>query len=338
MQIVIRKASSFIAMSMLIIIFFIISFFITSTTLVYSEKVRLPDLQHYSIITPLQKPKAISPKLHPVKITSLTNNQHVSIGKDLTISGTFLPNNATGSTDGCKVSIRVNKISPYQSAPTRIAGPGTLDYSKWNFVLTSKYTTIKPGQNRITAKYECGNDPSLTAFSSVNVTGVPVAAASSSMKTSTLASSSRSPSMQTTNSAAQVSNDTNKATLSVIGPQLSAVNQQRHQPPTMANTTAISKFNFTSTSQVPLPSKMTYLGNHGSKTSSDNYAKSTAHDLSTKDSRNHHTHSSEKTKAATKHDSKASHLSKQKNSSDDKSKKATGSKFRFDPFDFPIYH
>jgi hypothetical protein len=55
-----------------------------------------------------------------------------------------------------------------------ISGPN--DYSKWNFVLTSKYTTIKPGQNRITAKYECINNPALSSFSSVNVTEIPAAA------------------------------------------------------------------------------------------------------------------------------------------------------------------
>jgi len=49
-----------------------------------------------------------------------------------------------------------------------------INYSNWIFVLTSKYTTIKSGDNRITAKYECPNNPVSTSFSSVNVTGVPV--------------------------------------------------------------------------------------------------------------------------------------------------------------------
>ena len=48
----------------------------------------------------------------------------------------------------------------------------TGNYSKWNFILTSKYTTIKPGQNKITAKYECANNPDPKSFSSVNVTGL----------------------------------------------------------------------------------------------------------------------------------------------------------------------
>jgi hypothetical protein len=104
-----------------------------------------------------------------VRITSPTRGQQVPVGKDLTISGTSIDN---ATSNDCKVSVRVNKISPYQ--PTTATGTGratSKDYSKWNFVITSKYTTIKPGQNRITAKYECESNPALTAFSSVNVTG-----------------------------------------------------------------------------------------------------------------------------------------------------------------------
>jgi hypothetical protein len=104
-----------------------------------------------------------------VRITLPTRGQQVPLGKDLTISGTSIDN---ATSNDCKVSVRVNKISPYQ--PTTATGTGratSKDYSKWNFVITSKYTAIKPGQNRITAKYECESNPALTAFSSVNVTG-----------------------------------------------------------------------------------------------------------------------------------------------------------------------
>ena len=115
-----------------------------------------------------------------IKITSPTRGQQVPVGKDLTISGTSI-DNTTASTNDCKVSVVVNKVRPYQPATSATAtgsggGGGAAaanDYSKWNYVLTSKYTTIKPGQNRITAKYECGGNAALTSFSSVNVTGVP---------------------------------------------------------------------------------------------------------------------------------------------------------------------
>jgi hypothetical protein len=125
-----------------------------------------------------------SPQKSPsVRITSPNRGQQVPVGKDLTISGTSIDN---ANSDDCKVSVRVNKISPYQQVTA--AGTGgavSKDYSKWKFVLTSKYTTIKPGQNRITAKYECAGNPALTAFSSVNVNGVPAATAATGAPTST---------------------------------------------------------------------------------------------------------------------------------------------------------
>jgi hypothetical protein len=49
---------------------------------------------------------------------------------------------------------------------------GNSDYSKWSFILSSAYTTIKPGQNKITAKFACANNPSVASHYSVNVTGV----------------------------------------------------------------------------------------------------------------------------------------------------------------------
>jgi hypothetical protein len=121
-------------------------------------------------ITPPASPKS-EKDITKIKITSPTRGQQVPVGKDLTISGTSIDN----ATSDCQVSVRVNRVSPYQPATSATgtgSGGAADDYSKWNFVLTSKYTTIKPAQNRITAKYECGNNPALTSFSSVNVTGV----------------------------------------------------------------------------------------------------------------------------------------------------------------------
>ena len=114
-----------------------------------------------------------SPQQHvsKIKITSPTKGQQVPAGKDLTISGTSIGSNATSNNNDCKVSVIVNNVKPYQNATAAGTG-GAADYSKWNFALTSKYTTVKPGDNRITAKYECANNPASKGFSSVNVTGV----------------------------------------------------------------------------------------------------------------------------------------------------------------------
>ncbi len=107
-------------------------------------------------------------KLHMVKIISPTKGQQVPAGQDLTIFGISSNNSKTYD---CKVSVIVNGNKPYRTAhPTGQAGEG--DYSRWNFILTPSYTSIKEGQNKITAKFSCGNDPNLISHNSVNVTGV----------------------------------------------------------------------------------------------------------------------------------------------------------------------
>ncbi|MBV9178722.1 MAG: hypothetical protein JO297_16985, partial [Nitrososphaeraceae archaeon] len=117
-------------------------------------------------------PSSSISKSHTVKITSPAKGQQVPVGKDLVVSG--ITGNATGSstaTSHCQVSVIANSVKPYQPA-TGIGPGGSADYSKWNFVLTSKYTTIKPGPaNKITAKYICSNNPSVPSYYSVNVTG-----------------------------------------------------------------------------------------------------------------------------------------------------------------------
>jgi hypothetical protein len=115
-------------------------------------------------------------KIHAVRITSPVKGEKVPVGQNLLISGISGPTspNATKtptSNSNCHVSIIANGLKPYQN--TTAAGPkGANDFSKWDFTLTSKYTAIKEGANKITAKYSCGNSPSLVSFYSVNVTGV----------------------------------------------------------------------------------------------------------------------------------------------------------------------
>src|ERR671929_1019070 len=110
-------------------------------------------------------------RISKVKITSPTRGQQVPVGKDLTVSGTSIDN----ATAKCEVSVIVNNVKPYQPAISTV-GPGrtggAADYSKWKFDITSKYTTIKPGQNKITSRFECEDNSASKGFSSVNVTGV----------------------------------------------------------------------------------------------------------------------------------------------------------------------
>ncbi len=123
-------------------------------------------------------PSALSltqqPKPHMVKIVSPSKGDEVLVGKDLVISGTSAGNTNVASIN-CQVSVNVNGIKPYQRATA--TGPnGADDYSKWNFTLNPKYTSIKEGQDKITAKYSCANSPS-SFYSSVNVTGVTTVSA-----------------------------------------------------------------------------------------------------------------------------------------------------------------
>lgn len=132
-----------------------------------------PNTQHSaarnnSIAQPQQQqPYQPSQKIHVVKITSPAKGQQIVAGKNLIVSGT----SADNTTSNCSVSVIVNGVKPYHLASGN-GSTGSKDYSKWNFTLTPAYTSIKQGQNKITAKFSCTNDPNLISHSSVNVTGV----------------------------------------------------------------------------------------------------------------------------------------------------------------------
>ena len=113
-----------------------------------------------------------------VKITSPVPGQQVNIDSSLKIRGTSTDTPSTN----CQASVIVNNIKPYQP----VTPAGINDYSTWNFLLNSSYTSIKEGSNnKITAKLVC--PPNLTKWYSVNVTGIPLSSATSN---STLISSS----------------------------------------------------------------------------------------------------------------------------------------------------
>jgi hypothetical protein len=161
------------AITTMVVFFGLFLFIVLANTIVYAQQVSsTPNTQ---LSTPF-------PKLHGVKIISPTKGQQIPVGKDLTISGTSIDN----ATSNCQVSMIANHVRPYQPATAAGTG-GANDYSKWNFVLTSNYTTIKLGpDNRITAKYTCTDNPAMASYSSVNVTGVVAAAAAAPAATTTV--------------------------------------------------------------------------------------------------------------------------------------------------------
>src|SRR5919202_1158932 len=259
-----------------------------------------------------------SPQQHvsKIKITSPTKGQQVPVGKDLPIYGTSIGSNGTSSND-CKVSVIANNVKPYQQANP--GGTTTGNYSKWNFVLTSKYTTIKPGQNKITAKYECVNNPASKSFSTVNVTGVQGTSAPATSATTGAASVDvpklRQVAITTTTTThnpvspstgyvtwatiASLSNINNRPSLlssssspstSTIAPQATALRQQPPQPLIQAiNTTGINdtagqNYTFATISPTLASGKLMYLGYHGdSGGSSRSSGQSTSHSSSSND-------------------------------------------------------
>jgi hypothetical protein len=110
--------------------------------------------------TSSQSPPVSSPLPdNAVTITSPTEGQQVPIGENLVVAGTSI---AT-SDSGCKIHVNLNRARPSQ--PATATGPG-------GATLTSNYTSIQEGQNRIGARISCGSDSTLRQFTGVNVTGV----------------------------------------------------------------------------------------------------------------------------------------------------------------------
>ena len=108
---------------------------------------------------------ATKPKIHGVKIISPTKGEQIPIDTNFQASGTSIDN----VTSECQVGVNINGIKPYQNASA--TGPaGANDYSKWNFVLSPKYTVIKEGPNMITAKISCIDGSTTPSFNSVNFT------------------------------------------------------------------------------------------------------------------------------------------------------------------------
>jgi RTX calcium-binding nonapeptide repeat (4 copies) len=110
-----------------------------------------------------------------VNITSPERGKTISVDSSLTVSGK--------STDdpfdeNCEVSVIVNNVRPYQPSTANGSTGQATDYSRWFFILSHDYTSIKEGVNEITARLSClpstTTGSNLTKWYSVNVTGVIV--------------------------------------------------------------------------------------------------------------------------------------------------------------------
>jgi hypothetical protein len=199
----------------IVVVFSLSIFIVLANTIVYAQQVS-PTPSN----TPTQKPGPSPslmpfPKLHAVKIISPTKGQQIPASKDLTISGTSIDN----ASSNCQVYMIANHVRPYKPATAAGKG-GTNDYSKWNFVLTSNYTTIKPGpDNRITAKYTCTDNPAMVSYYSVNVTGVVAASAAAPAATTTAHELQKQPNMMTTTSNNTATSESNGNTNKIPPPQ-----------------------------------------------------------------------------------------------------------------------
>ncbi|HET6589017.1 MAG TPA: hypothetical protein VFG45_02515 [Candidatus Nitrosocosmicus sp.] len=104
-----------------------------------------------------------------IKITSPDKGDLVPLNsnKSLVINGVSKDN----ATSDCDVTIILNNAKPYQNVqPTGLGGSN--DYSSWKYTLSSNYTSINEGNNKITSKIYCANlgGQSSQAYYSVNVT------------------------------------------------------------------------------------------------------------------------------------------------------------------------
>jgi hypothetical protein len=116
-----------------------------------------------------------SPQSHVpmIKIVSPPRGQQVPTSGILTVSGISSDNPATD----CQVLLLLNDMKPYQkTTPTGKSTPSGEDYSSWKYTISSKYSSIKAGLNKITSKLTC-NTPShpngISKWYSINITGKP---------------------------------------------------------------------------------------------------------------------------------------------------------------------
>jgi hypothetical protein len=241
-----------------------------------------------------------------LKITSPTTDQKVPIGNSLITSGTSSHN----AVSNCQVSVIVNSIKPYQ--PALASGPGGAnDYSKWSFTLSPKYTAIKEGENKITAKLSCPTNPTnLTKWSSVNFVGVANNQQHELLSSSSVASTPTKPTTSTTSTILTVKP---KNVTTPISPNALASSSSVASTPTKPTTSPSlgTTAPVSTPTNTPDSGKLLYLGVNSKSANKDDNAKSAVDHLSKTDADNSF---STTTNIKTQHTS---------NSSDKPSKKIT---------------
>jgi hypothetical protein len=103
-----------------------------------------------------------------VKIINPDKGQTTNVGNSLEISG----ESRYEPSYSCQVSVIVNDVKPYQKTkPVGVRMEN--DYSAWKFTINSSYTTLKEGDNRITARLLCSDDQGkdVRKWYSINVIG-----------------------------------------------------------------------------------------------------------------------------------------------------------------------
>ena len=140
----------------------------------YNAKIQVLAQQNTSVSTNTSAPLTpdvvsnITKLTGGVKIMSPDKGDLVPLNsnKSLVIQG-FSKDNATSD---CDVSVIINNVKPYQNVqPT--GAQGANDYSNWQYTVSSNYTNINEGNNKITSKIFClGGPQTLQAYYSVNIT------------------------------------------------------------------------------------------------------------------------------------------------------------------------
>ena len=159
----------------------------------YNAKIQVLAQQNTSVSTNTSAPLTpdvvsnITKLTGGVKIMSPDKGDLVPLNSNqsLVIQGISKDN----ATSDCDVSVIINNVKPYQNVqPT--GAQGANDYSNWQYTVSSNYTNINEGNNKITSKILClGGPQTLQAYYSVNITATNFTQAQLSTYTMMLESS-----------------------------------------------------------------------------------------------------------------------------------------------------